>query len=324
LTATLRSSSDCAPQASNVALLGASKLAWATFRQSAVALKFRGAMPTMQADSFLTKRLRLPPEHQERMRGIIAATVATISDLRPDWYLARLNGTHLRVYFGHLIVITLEGPYVWASIDELAVVGRVERLSSWSWDEPVKRPVKGKAYPRYRRPASRNGFYDPAKDPSGVEWEILEPAHHAFLRRVAREGRAPDHRTKSDHDVVKEIQTWAPFGARESVFERAVREALRDSTESRRARLANAPRKATVRVITTLAFNRNPDVIAEVLLRAGGYCEACGQPAPFTRASDGTPYLEVHHRVRLADGGDDTVENAIALCPNCHRKQHYG
>ena len=26
----------------------------------------------------------------------------------------------------------------------------------------------------------------------------------------------------------------------------------------------------------------------------------------------------------LLEGGPDTVENAIALCPNCHRKQHYG
>ncbi|MGH8437576.1 MAG: HNH endonuclease [Pseudomonas sp.] len=33
---------------------------------------------------------------------------------------------------------------------------------------------------------------------------------------------------------------------------------------------------------------------------------------------------EVHHKVRLADGGLDTVENAIAVCPNCHRQAHFG
>ena len=27
--------------------------------------------------------------------------------------------------------------------------------------------------------------------------------------------------------------------------------------------------------------------------------------------------------LRLADGGPDTVENAVALCPNCHRRLHY-
>lgn len=60
------------------------------------------------------------------------------------------------------------------------------------------------------------------------------------------------------------------------------------------------------------------------MLRANGYCEGCENPAPFIRPSDGTPYLEVHHIVPLAEDGEDTVENAIALCPNCHREVHFG
>jgi hypothetical protein len=39
---------------------------------------------------------------------------------------------------------------------------------------------------------------------------------------------------------------------------------------------------------------------------------------------DGSPFLETHHLIRLADGGPDTVENAVAVCPNCHRRLHYG
>lgn len=70
-------------------------------------------------------------------------------------------------------------------------------------------------------------------------------------------------------------------------------------------------------------FDRNPDVVAEVLTRAAGICEACNDPAPFIRRSNGTPYLEVHHKQWLSDEGEDTVGNAIALCPNCHRKAHY-
>ena len=46
--------------------------------------------------------------------------------------------------------------------------------------------------------------------------------------------------------------------------------------------------------------------------------------APFNRDSNDTEYLEVHHKLPLAENGDDTVENAIALCPNCHRHAHYG
>ncbi|MGB4922720.1 MAG: HNH endonuclease signature motif containing protein, partial [Candidatus Nitrotoga sp.] len=36
------------------------------------------------------------------------------------------------------------------------------------------------------------------------------------------------------------------------------------------------------------------------------------------------PYLEVHHKMQLAKGGEDTVENALGLCPNCHRYSHFG
>ncbi len=69
---------------------------------------------------------------------------------------------------------------------------------------------------------------------------------------------------------------------------------------------------------------RDPNVTAYVLQRAQGTCERCSCPAPFHRKSDGTPYLEVHHLEPLADGGADTVENACAVCPNCHREMHFG
>lgn len=81
------------------------------------------------------------------------------------------------------------------------------------------------------------------------------------------------------------------------------------------------PKQITV---TRKDYTRSAVVVAKVLERANGMCERCGAPAPFMRASDGTPYLEVHHKVRLADGGEDTIENTIAVCPNCHRELHFG
>lgn len=68
---------------------------------------------------------------------------------------------------------------------------------------------------------------------------------------------------------------------------------------------------------------RSPRVAAWVLQQAKGRCELCKSKAPFRR-QDYTPYLEVHHLQRLADGGADTPENAVALCPNCHRRLHLG
>jgi len=89
-------------------------------------------------------------------------------------------------------------------------------------------------------------------------------------------------------------------------------------------RLASAPKKPAEIQIVSRAFRRNADVIVAVLRRASGNCELCNTSAPFLRLSDGSPYLEVHHKVTLAAGGDDTVENAYALCPNCHRRVHFG
>ena len=70
------------------------------------------------------------------------------------------------------------------------------------------------------------------------------------------------------------------------------------------------------------SFVRDAQVKAWVLDRADGVCEACGLKAPF-RDADDLPFLEVHHVVHLADKGKDTPQNAIAVCPNCHRRLHY-
>lgn len=74
---------------------------------------------------------------------------------------------------------------------------------------------------------------------------------------------------------------------------------------------------------TVSRFLRDPNVVAWVLDQAKGVCELCKQPAPF-RQEDGEPYLEVHHILPLAEGGPDTIDNAAACCPNCHRLLHYG
>ena len=44
-------------------------------------------------------------------------------------------------------------------------------------------------------------------------------------------------------------------------------------------------------------------------------------PAPF-KDKNGNPYLENHHVEWLSKGGEDTIDNAVALCPNCHKKMH--
>jgi len=82
----------------------------------------------------------------------------------------------------------------------------------------------------------------------------------------------------------------------------------------------NSPQRS---VGSSVNFVRLPEVVAFVEARAKGECELCCKPAPFVRAN-GEPFLEVHHIHPLSEGGGDTVANAAALCPNCHRECHHG
>ena len=130
--------------------------------------------------------------------------------------------------------------------------------------------------------------------------------------------------------AVRKVPDWLgtmPLEVKEQVeieLAAGVARSLKDSVELRLQRLASAPKLPEAIQVVSRAYRRNPDVITEVLRRANGVCARCHAPAPFQRTSDNSPYLEVHHRIMLSNGGEDIVENAIALCPNCHRRFHFG
>ena len=76
-----------------------------------------------------------------------------------------------------------------------------------------------------------------------------------------------------------------------------------------------------VRETKTKQYKRSALVSAYAKRRAGQCCELCGEIAPFLD-KDGNPYLEIHHVMWLSEGGADSIDNTVALCPNCHRKMH--
>lgn len=107
-------------------------------------------------------------------------------------------------------------------------------------------------------------------------------------------------------------------------FENQIKKIRQNPSQGRKpATPASSTQPERITVLST-QFKRDPWVVAKVLERAQGLCENCLQPAPFNRASNGEPFLEVHHKIMLSQGGEDTVDNAIAVCPNCHRKLHFG
>lgn len=180
---------------------------------------------------------------------------------------------------------------------------------------------------------------------NSINQKINIPTNSSLRKLKSASGdelAAVDFLVKVDSDItdiisflkLNEIPGWHKFSTPESSepvsianFEEEFSKSLQNSkllsSEQRKARLLAASKKPPVKRILVTSYVRNTDVIVEALEAANGICGDCGCPAPFNR-SDGTPYLEVHHKIQLSQGGDDAVDNAIALCPNCHRKRHYG
>jgi 5-methylcytosine-specific restriction protein A len=97
--------------------------------------------------------------------------------------------------------------------------------------------------------------------------------------------------------------------------------ARRLSTEELKARAKRGKKNPPVRKIQGSAYVRDAAVAEYAKRLANGLCDLCEKPAPF-RNKQKEAYLECHHVIWLAQGGEDTIANAVALCPNCHRKMH--
>jgi 5-methylcytosine-specific restriction enzyme A len=138
----------------------------------------------------------------------------------------------------------------------------------------------------------------------------------SFHTEEARQALIAAGMTVVDKNQVREVRS-------EEFRERVDRASLL-TDEELHTRASKGSGQPDVRVVAVRTFIRNEYVAAAALRRASGKCEICRNAAPFIAKASGAPFLEIHHKIRLADGGADTLENTVAVCPNCHRKAHYG
>lgn len=115
------------------------------------------------------------------------------------------------------------------------------------------------------------------------------------------------------------IPSWADCVQSDQAAEDEARELGYE--ELRQKALAAGENSPERQMAASYYYVRNKYVSAYVKRASKGYCDLCHKLAPFNN-KDGTPYLECHHVVMLSDQGTDTVNNAVALCPNCHRQVH--
>jgi 5-methylcytosine-specific restriction protein A len=149
---------------------------------------------------------------------------------------------------------------------------------------------------------------------------------HALAQRIIEAvGQSWDHRCHSTGDTVtseafKRMLAGFYSDSREAKagFQTQIDRLLKNPTPG----IPSGTQIPTRFTVGATVFGRSAGVVAYVLSRARGICEACELPGPFPTPS-GMRFLEIHHAIRLADGGPDTVQNAVALCPNCHRRAHY-
>lgn len=174
----------------------------------------------------------------------------------------------------------------------------------------------------------------PAKNVGNKVASILERQIHTLEGRdpTAEKLTIPSNGVVSDfeRDEAGNLKWWLPNGVEEADVAftgEDLAELDRQATQGNHVLTPSDAPKGSISPLQTpttrIEFARDPAVVAWVLGRAVGKCEACERPAPFTR-KDGSPFLEVHHLRQLAELGTDRISNAIAVCPNCHRELHFG
>lgn len=95
----------------------------------------------------------------------------------------------------------------------------------------------------------------------------------------------------------------------------------RMSDEEVKKRAQRRVSKTGTRQVTSIQRDRDPFISEHTKRKAAGICQLCNEAAPFKNKKS-EPYLETHHIIWLAKGGEDSIGNTVALCPNCHRKMH--
>jgi len=163
---------------------------------------------------------------------------------------------------------------------------------------------------------------------NGVEvhlFEVLEKAKYTYRGVVVLADKPYMSEQYDELNTMRKVWMFPVKPVEEASFT-----ATREPQEKELAKLAveELARRTTIKVVDkkprkteTVVHYRDPYVKELVKRIAEGKCQCCGQDAPFVDKNN-VPYLEEHHVKRLADGGTDTIDNVVAICPNCHRKMH--
>ncbi len=198
-------------------------------------------------------------------------------------------------------------------LTKLIAVGIVSSPYFYSDDENL-----GKYSKRY------NCIVDTYKHRIKVEWLSIEQRETDFQLQLKTLTKLKNESANKLFDLYNDVDLnyrLVPLGNTHTEEEKIKHAESLDINDLKALAQRQSKKKPKEVTSTVIQKVRDPYIAEYARRRANGICQLCGVPAPFNR-SDGTPYLESHHIKWLADGGEDSIENTVALCPNCHRKMH--
>ncbi|MQM38783.1 hypothetical protein KBTX_02803 [wastewater metagenome] len=219
--------------------------------------------------------------------------------------IVRFHGRHLRLMFARLVVLTLEGAECWITTDP-ACRSRLETLRSWQWDR--------QSYPRYRRPPSLNGYYDPNWD-NGTEWAVIGHAHQRYLDEVMAGHANPDPRSLRHHrqDVADHLLAHA---MRAPAGERPLPD-MKPEPDSPEPAFAFNEVDTRIPVPATIVRRTGQPRFRETLIRVyTGRCAFSGCAVPQA--------LEAAHIVPYRGRETDHVQNGLLLRRDLHALFDHG
>lgn len=172
-------------------------------------------------------------------------------------------------------------------------------------------------------------------DRNGVEvhlFEVLLPTEYIYRGVVSLASKPYQEIQKGEDGVPRKVwmfplklhigsQTISEASLAKYIEEKEKAAHKLSLTELQKRAEQNESDKVSSRKVASNVYIRDAFVVEYAKRRANGLCQLCGQRAPFSN-KEGSPYLECHHIEWISSGGSDTIENTVALCPNCHRKMH--
>ena len=162
-------------------------------------------------------------------------------------------------------------------------------------------------------------------------FEVFEPGNYIFRGRAALAGK-PYQEEQPDIDSNPRKVWIFPIKIQDQPSALPIPEAVQLSRQTKKQKIARrlsdkellkraicSRKSAGARKIISKNYDANVYVAELAKRRAEGICQLCEEQAPF-KDKKGDPFLVPYYVKQLAHGGQDNIENTVALCPNCHTK----